>query len=384
MSQEIECKLLQGNEACVEGALLAGCNFFAGYPITPSSEIAEQLAEELPRRKGVFLQMEDEIASMGAVIGASLAGAKAMTATSGPGFSLKQENLGFASFTEIPCVVVNVMRGGPSTGQPTLTSQADIMQAKWGAHGDHPIIALVPSSVEEALLLTIDAFNMAEKYRDPVILIMDEVIAHMREKTRIPRPGEITLIERKRPPRGLSRYQPFEITDDLIPPLANYGEGYRFHITGLTHDVYGFPTNRPDEAAELLTRLKQKLELHKKDICKYQEIDLDPAPDILVITYGSTARVARRAVTMAHNEGISAGLLRIITIWPFPDFLVRDLAKKVKAIIVPEQNQGQIIGEVERYVRRDIPVLGVNRFDGMMMEPSQIYNAIKEVNNTWQ
>ncbi|MCD6384195.1 2-oxoacid:acceptor oxidoreductase subunit alpha [Candidatus Sumerlaeota bacterium] len=384
MEEDKEWRLLQGNEACAEGALLGGCNFFAGYPITPSSEIAEYLSRELPRRGGVFIQMEDEIASMGAVIGASLAGAKAMTATSGPGFSLKQENLGFASFCEVPCVVVNVMRGGPSTGQPTLTSQADVLQARWGPHGDHPIIALAPSSVEETLFLTIESFNLAEKYREPVILLLDEVIAHMREKTYIPKPEEIHLVERKKPTCPPDDYLPFEMTEDYIPPLAAYGEGYRFHVTGLTHDQRGFPTNRPDEAEQLLTRLKMKMEFHKKDMWKYEGLFLEPVPDILVVTYGSTARVAKRAVRIARDEGISVGLLRVITVWPFPDEVVKQLASEVKGIIVPEQNQGQIICEVERYVRRDIPVVGVHRFDGSMMEPSQIYNTIKEMKQKWQ
>lgn len=383
MAGEKEWRLLQGNEACAEGALLAGCNFFAGYPITPSSEIAEYLSRELPRRGGVFIQMEDEIASMGAVVGASLAGAKAMTATSGPGFSLKQENLGFASFCEVPCVVVNVMRGGPSTGQPTLTSQADVMQARWGTHGDHPIIVLAPSSVEETLFLTIESFNLAEKYREPVILLLDEVIAHMREKTYIPKPEEIHLVERKKPTCPPDDYLPFEMTDDYIPPLAAYGEGYRFHVTGLTHDQRGFPTNRADECEQLLSRLKMKMEYHKKDMWKYDGLFLEPVPDILVISYGSTARVAKRAVRIARDEGISAGLLRVVTIWPFPDEVVRELANKVKGIIVPEQNQGQLICEVERYVRKDIPVVGVHKFDGFMMEPSQIYNAIKEMKEKW-
>lgn len=383
MAGEKEWRLLQGNEACAEGALLAGCNFFAGYPITPSSEIAEYLSRELPRRGGVFIQMEDEIASMGAVVGASLAGAKAMTATSGPGFSLKQENLGFASFCEVPCVVVNVMRGGPSTGQPTLTSQADVMQARWGTHGDHPIIVLAPSSVEETLFLTIESFNLAEKYREPVILLLDEVIAHMREKTYIPKPEEIHLVERKKPTCPPDDYLPFEMTDDYIPPLAAYGEGYRFHVTGLTHDQRGFPTNRADECEQLLSRLKMKMEYHKKDMWKYDGLFLEPVPDILVISYGSTARVAKRAVRIARDEGISAGLLRVVTIWPFPDEVVRELANKVKGIIVPEQNQGQLICEVERYVRKDIPVVGVHKFDGFIMEPSQIYNAIKEMKEKW-
>ncbi len=381
MEHDTQCRLLQGNEACVEGALLAGLTFFAGYPITPSSEIAEILSRELPARGAIFLQMEDEIASMGAVIGGSLAGQKAMTATSGPGFSLKQENLGFASFCEVPCVVVNVMRGGASTGQPTLTSQADVMQTRWGTHGDHPIIVLAPNAVEETLFLTIEAFNLSEKYRVPVILLLDEIIAHMREKAQIPLPENLKLYERKKPSGKDEEYMPYEETENCVPPLAAYGEGYRFHISGLTHDKRGYPTNRPDEAKRLLTRLKKKLDMHKDDICKFVEFHTEPIPDVLVVAYGSTARVAKSAVRMARENNISAGMLRLQTLWPFPSHVVRTYTDKVKAIIVPEQNQGQLICEVERLVRRDIPVVGVNRFDGLIMEPSQIYNAIKEVHD---
>lgn len=380
MAEPREVLLMQGNEACAHGALLAGLNFFAGYPITPSSEIAEILSQQLPRRGGMFIQMEDEIASMGAVIGASLTGAKAMTATSGPGFSLKVENLGYASFCEIPCVVVNVMRGGPSTGQPTLTSQADVMQAKWGTHGDHPIVALAPSSIHETLHLMIDCFNIAEKYRVPVIFLLDEMLGHMREKVALPREGEFELVERKRPTCPPEEYLPFEETEDLIPPLANFGSGYRFHITGLTHDQRGYPTNRPDEAERLLTRLKNKIDRYTKELTQVEEYFTDEDIDVLVITYGSTARVAKRAIIEAREQGIKAALLRLITIWPFPDFLVKELVSRVKAIVMPEQNQGQLIGEVERCVRRPIPVKGVYKYDGFTMEPYPILKAVLEVN----
>jgi 2-oxoglutarate ferredoxin oxidoreductase subunit alpha len=376
---ERDILLMQGNEACARGALMAGCRFFAGYPITPSSEIAEELSNELPRVGGVFIQMEDEIASMGAVIGASLAGLKSLTATSGPGFSLKQENLGYACFTEVPCVVVNVMRGGPSTGQPTLPSQADVMQAKWGSHGDHEIVALAPASVSETLMLTIESFNISEQFRIPVVLLLDEVIAHMREKVRLPRRGEYVIHERKKPNCSPETYKPFENTADLIPPLANFGSGYRFHVTGLTHDESGFPTNRADEATALLTRLKQKIEQNKDILCRFEEIHCDEDSEVLVIAYGSMARVAKRAVSLARQEGLHVAMLRLITLWPFPDKEVSRLVAKARVVIVPEMNQGQMIGEVERCVRKDMPVIGVNRFDGTLMEPAEILDAIRKV-----
>jgi 2-oxoglutarate ferredoxin oxidoreductase subunit alpha len=371
--------LMQGNEACAQGALLAGCRFFAGYPITPSSEIAEDLSVELPKIGGMFIQMEDEIASMGAIIGASLAGLKTMTATSGPGFSLKQENLGYACFTEVPCVVVNVMRGGPSTGQPTLPSQADVMQAKWGSHGDHEIVALAPASVSETLTLTIEAFNIAEQFRVPVVLLLDEVIAHMREKVSVPQPGEFELRNRKKPDCAPEEYKPFGATPDLIPPLASFGSGYRFHVTGLTHDEFGFPTNRPDEATVLLTRLKQKIDTNKDALCRFEELFCDEEFDTLVIAYGSVARVARRAVSLARQEGMRVAMLRLITLWPFPNKIVARLVAKARAVIVPEMNQGQMIGEVERCVRKEMPIIGVNRFDGTLFEPGEILEAFRKV-----
>jgi len=288
-------KLLQGNEACVEGAFAAGIDFYAGYPITPSTEIAELLAEGLPKRGGAFIQMEDEIASMAAVIGASLTGAKSMTATSGPGFSLKQENLGYAMYTEVPCVVVNVQRGGPSTGLPTSPAQGDVMQARWGTHGDHPVIALCPSSVQETFWLTVRAFNLAEKYRTAVILLMDEVVGHMRERIEIPETVE-GLITRKQPKVGREAYRPYQADADLIPPMASFGTGYRYHVTGLAHDETGFPTSDTEQAGILIDRLHQKIEQNLDDIVQIETLMMEDA-EIAVVAYGCTARSAARAVS---------------------------------------------------------------------------------------
>jgi 2-oxoglutarate ferredoxin oxidoreductase subunit alpha len=370
-------KLLQGNEACVHGALLAGITFYAGYPITPSTEIAEILSRELPRRGGVFIQMEDEAASMGAVIGASLAGAKAMTATSGPGFSLKQENIGFASFTEIPCVIVEVMRGGPSTGLPTSVAQGDIMQTRWGTHGDHPIIVLAPWTVEETLWLTITAFNFSEKYRVPVILLTDEVIAHMREKVRIPGKSEIRLVERKRPDVPAHAYQPYDLTADHVPALADFGSGYRYHVTGLTHDQWGFPTSRPDEVESLLTRLKDKIETNRQDICMSEEYQCEDAETILV-AIGSAARSCKEAVQVARDRGIKAGLIRPITVWPHPRRLVSHYSSSVNKFVVVELNQGQLVLETERIVAGRARVESLNRYDGELITPDEIVNHLAE------
>ncbi|RJP20824.1 MAG: 2-oxoacid:acceptor oxidoreductase subunit alpha [Candidatus Abyssobacteria bacterium SURF_5] len=370
-------RLLQGNEACVHGALLAGVRFFAGYPITPSTEIAELLAHELPRVGGVFVQMEDEIAGMGAVIGASLAGAKAMTATSGPGFSLKQENLGYASFTEVPCVIVNVMRGGPSTGLPTAVGQGDIMQARWGTHGDHPIIALAPWSVNETLRLTIQAFNFSEKYRTPVILLLDEVIGHMREKVNMPKKSAIEVVERKRPDVPAHAYQPYEMTADLVPPFADFGSGYRYHVTGLAHDQWGFPTTRPDEVKSLVSRLRDKIENNRADICLSEEYRCEDAEHILVAV-GSAARSAREAVEQARKKGIKVGLIRPLTVWPFPRRLVLHYAPLARRFVVVELNLGQIVLEVERLVAGKAKVESLTRYDGELITPAEIISRLVE------
>ncbi len=368
---------MQGNEACAEGALAAGLSFFAGYPITPSSEIAEILSQRLPRIGGRFIQMEDEIASMGAVIGASLVGVKAMTATSGPGFSLKQENIGYAAIAEIPCVIVNVMRGGPSTGLPTLPSQGDVMQARWGSHGDHPVIVLAPYSVRETFELAVRAFNLAEQYRVPVILLMDEIVGHVNEKVRLPHPSEIEIIDRQKPMVSPEDYLPYCQTEDDIPPMANFGEGYRYHVTGLCHDETGFPTNDPAKINSLLRRINRKIERYRDDIIEVAELELGDA-EIGVVAYGSTARSARRAVIMAREEGIKVGLLRPVTLWPFPEEQVTKLADQVKRIIVPEMNLGQVAQLVKCSAEGKTKVVPLTRVDGEPISPQQILDLLKK------
>ena len=375
--KEKNIKLLQGNEACAEGALLAGVRFFAGYPITPSSEIAENMARKLPKIGGKFMQMEDEIASMAAVIGASIAGLKSLTATSGPGMCLKQENLGFAIINEIPCVVVNAQRGGPSTGLPTKPSQGDMMQARWGTHGDHPIIALAPSTVNEILTLTIKAFNFSEKYRTPVILLLDEVIAHMREKVEIPAPEDIEVINRKKPTVPPEEYLPFKPDEDGVPPMANFGEGYRYHITGLVHDYKGLPTSNSQEIDAFIRRLHNKIEKSIKDIIIIERYLLDDAK-IALIAYGSVARAAERTVKLAREEGLKVGLLKLLTIWPFCSEEVNKLAQQVDLIIVPEMNLGQMVLEVERASRGKCRVVPYGRVDGELINPIEILGKIRE------
>jgi 2-oxoglutarate ferredoxin oxidoreductase subunit alpha len=373
-------KLLQGNEACAEGAIAAGVRFFAGYPITPSSEIAEILAERLPQLGGKFIQMEDEIASMAAVIGASLAGRKSMTATSGPGFSLKQENLGYACYTEIPCVIVYVMRGGPSTGLPTSPAQGDVMQARWGTHGDHPIIVLSPSSVRDMFDLTIDAVNLSEEFRVPVILLSDEIIAHMRERVDVPDTSDIEIFQRLKPDVSPEDYAPYHANPATdVPVMANFGDGYRFNVTGLTHDEHGFYTSDPDEVATLHERLNRKIEGNRRKILRV-ELQYAADAEITVLAYGSTARAALRAVREAREKGICASLIRPITIWPFPDEIVSRIAGRVRGIIVPEMNAGQIVREVERAAHGQAPVYGLSRVDSEPFTPADILSEIEEVN----
>ncbi|MBN2282000.1 MAG: 2-oxoacid:acceptor oxidoreductase subunit alpha [Candidatus Marinimicrobia bacterium] len=370
--------MIQGNTACAEAAIAAGCTFFAGYPITPSTEIAEVLSYRLPMVGGNFIQMEDEIASMGAIIGASLGGAKAMTATSGPGFSLKQENLGFAAMAEIPCVVVNVQRGGPSTGLPTHVAQADVMQARWGTHGDHPIIALCPTSVSDTYRLTLRAFNLSEKYRTPVILLTDELIGHLTEKIELPEPGSIEIINRQKPTVSPEKYLPYESTASLVPPMANFGEGYRYHVTGLVHDETGFPTNDSDKAALMLARLNDKIEKNRDDIVEVEEIHIDYEMETLIIAYGSSARSANRAMITAREEGHKVGLLVLKTIWPFPEKEIQQAMRNAKKIIVPELNLGQIAHEVEWATNRRIPIIKLNRINGESIKPSEIHKVITQ------
>ncbi|MEA1939150.1 MAG: 2-oxoacid:acceptor oxidoreductase subunit alpha [Candidatus Caldatribacteriota bacterium] len=373
-------KLLQGNEACAEGALLAGAKFFAGYPITPSSEIAETMARKLPKIGGKFLQMEDEIASMAAVIGGSIAGLKSLTATSGPGMCLKQENMGFAIINEIPCVIVNAQRGGPSTGLPTKPSQGDVMQARWGTHGDHPIIALAPSTVNEILTLTIKAFNFSEKYRTPVILLLDEVIAHMREKVEIPAPEDIEVINRKKPSVSPKNYLPFKPDEDGIPPMANFGEGYPYHFTGLVHNEKGLPISDSVEINNFIRRLHDKIQKNLKDILLYEEYSLEDS-DIVLVAYGSVARAAERTVKLARKKGIKAGLLKLLTVWPFPEEKIQQLAEKTEMIIVPEMNLGQMVLEVERCAHGKCRVVPYNRVDGELINPMEILVKIQEEKN---
>lgn len=370
-------KMMQGNVACAEAALAAGCRFFAGYPITPSTEIAEVLSHKLPALGGHFIQMEDEIAAMGAVIGASLGGVKSMTATSGPGFSLKQENIGFAVMSEVPCVIVNVQRGGPSTGLPTQAAQGDVMQARWGTHGDHPIVVLSPASVRETYELTVRAFNLSEQYRIPVILLSDEIVAHLTEKLEIPAATNLKIINRKSPTVSSENYLPYQLEATDIPAMANFGEGYRYHVTGLAHDETGFPTNDPDKIARQLERLNRKVERYRDEIITTESF-LAADAEILVIAYGSTARSARRAVVNAREEGLKAGLLRLITLWPFPDREIETAARGVKKIVVPEMNLGQIAHEVEWATRREKEIVRVNKINGESISPREIFNAISE------
>jgi 2-oxoglutarate ferredoxin oxidoreductase subunit alpha len=373
-------KLLQGNEACAEAALAAGCRFFAGYPISPSSEIAEHLSVRLPQVGGRFIQMEDEIAAMGAILGAAMTGVKVLTATSGPGYSLKQENIGYAAMAEIPCVIVNIMRGGPSTGLPTQPAQADVMQARWGTHGDHPAVALTPASVREVYDETVRGFNIAERFRVPVTLLIDEIIAHMRERVVVPDPSELTLWERPRPSGPPEQYLPFGDTPSGVPPMADFGSGYRYHVTGLYHDARGLPNDHPEVVDALQRRLMRKVELGLPDIQKYEQVSLALDDATLgIIAYGSSARSAKAAIRLARARGIPVGLLRPVTLWPFPEGPVADLAKQVRHLIVVEMNLGQIALEVERVTRGLCPVHRVNRVTGEPIPPEQILEKIVEL-----
>jgi len=371
-------RLVQGNKACALGAIAAGATFYAGYPITPSTEIAEYMSAMLPPIGGRFMQMEDEIASIGAVIGAAFTGVKAFTATSGPGLSLMQELIGYAAIVEAPVVIVDVQRPGPSTGQPTRSSQGDIQTARWGTHGDHSIIALAPSSVEEIYFETINAFNMAEKYRNPVILLLEEEIGHLKESFDVEgKPVEI--IDRKRPTCPPSEYIPFApCGEDGIPEMADFGKGYRYHVTGLTHNPKGFYTADPEEVDFLVRRLTDKIEDKVEEIARFEEVETEDC-EVLVMAYGSAARTARQAVNDARAQGLKVGLLRPITIWPFHSERVRAACKGKKAVIVPEMNLGQYAREVERVCPIDVPVISITRVDGEMVSPTEIMAKVKEV-----
>ena len=369
---------LQGNEAAAHGALYAGCNFFGGYPITPSTEVAEVMSAELPKVGGKFIQMEDEIGAMAVILGASLAGAKVLTSTSGPGLSLKQELIGYGCIAEIPCVIYNVMRGGPSTGMPTGPSQSDVMCAKWGTHGDHPAICLVPASVQETYEEMIRAFNLSEKYRTPVMIMPDEIIAHMRERVVFPEQGEIEVTPRKTPTVPPEQYKPYDTSFGDVPPLASFGSGYKFHVTGLNKMQDGFPTTKADVVQAEEERQVRKVDANVDDIVTFEEYMLEDA-DVVVVAYGSTSRSARYAVNVAREQGIKAGMFRIKTFWPFPDKQIKALANKVKGIVIPEMNLGMCSLELERCAQGKVPVLGIFRVDGEPINPDQILEKIKEV-----
>jgi len=371
-------RLLLGNEACVQGAIYAGMRFYAGYPITPSTEVAEGCARELPKLGGRFIQMEDEIASMAAIIGASVSGLKSMTATSGPGFSLMVENLGYAFMTETPLVVVNVQRGGPSTGLPTKISQSDTMQARWGTHGDYVSIAVAPSTIPETLTETIRAFNLAERFRTPVILLLDEVIGHSRELVDMPEPGEYSLYERVKPTARPEDFQPFALTDNGISPMAGFGEGYRFHVTGLTHDTNGFTTNRADEIQVKLDKLRSKIENDKDEIYSIRSEWMDDA-EIAFISYGSVSRAALQAVNLARAAGVRVGTIQLKTIWPFPDKPLLDLCRKCRTVIVAELNMGQLVHEITRVLPRETRISTIQRYDGELLTPMQLLEKLEEV-----
>ena len=369
-----EARLMQGNEAVAEGALRAGVRFFGGYPITPSTEIAEGMAKMLPKVGGTFIQMEDEIASMGVVLGASLAGRKVLTASSGPGISLKQELIGYAAAAEIPVVIVNVQRVGPSTGQPTAPSQGDVMQARWGTHGDHPIIALSPWSVREAFNLAVRSVNLAEQFRTPVILLMDEIVGHLREKVELP--DDVEIYPRRRPKKSRAEgYEPYAPDDDLVPNIADFGEGYHIHVTGLIHDETGFPVGSPKVTEEAINRLHQKIERAADEIVKVEELFMEDA-EYAVVAFGGTARTAYESVRYARERGIKVGMLRLITIWPFADKAICDVASRVKGMLVVELNYGQVVNEVRRAANGQCRVELCAKYNMQIFEPEEIDEAI--------
>lgn len=367
---------MNGDVACAEGAICAGCRFFAGYPITPATEIAERMSSRLPQIGGIHIQMEDEMASLNAVLGASWGGVKAMTATSGPGFSLMMENLGLAIMTETPCVLVNVQRAGPSTGLPTLVGQGDMMQARWGSHGHYEIIALCPSSPQELFDLTIRAFNLSEKYRTPVLVMADAEVGHMTEKVVIPPPEEIEIYPRRKATVPPDDYLPFKPDEDLVPPMVNFGERYRIHITGLTHDERGHPVITAEAQEKYINRLVEKIRVNRHDIIQLEEKYLDDA-EVVICSYGISARTSFLPLEWAREEGLKVGFLRLITVWPFPEEKIRELAGQVRAFVVPEINLGQIALEVERCVAGRAEVILVPHAGGDIHRPESIMEAIK-------
>jgi 2-oxoglutarate ferredoxin oxidoreductase subunit alpha len=373
---ERERRLMQGNQAVAAGAIYAGARFYAGYPITPSSEIADECAKLMPKLGGVFLQMEDEMASIAAVIGASLAGAKAFTATSGPGFSLMQENLGLAVMGEVPCVVVDVQRSGPSTGLATKPAQSDIMQVRWGRHGDQSVIALAPASVHECFTLTVQAFNLAERFRVPVILIPDEIVGHMRENVCLPLPGELKVVDRKAPAGAPAEYLPFKPDEDGVAPLAAYGSEYVFHVTSSMHGLDGYSNNDPANAARRIRQLHEKIERYRDEIVLTRAFDVDDT-EILIVTLGATTRAARQAAIEARAKGLKVGVLQLQTVWPFPDIEVAALGRRATMVVVPEMNySGQVAGEVRKALGAQADLRRVNRYNGTIITPQDILEAI--------
>jgi len=367
---------MNGDYACCEGALAAGCRFFAGYPITPATEIAERMSRRLAELDGIFIQMEDELASMAAILGASWGGVKAMTSTSGPGFSLMMENIGLGICTETPCVVCNVQRAGPSTGLPTLVGQGDMMQARWGSHGHYEIIALAPSSPQEMFDFTVRAFNLSEQYRTPVIIMADEVVGHMTERVVIPRKEEIEVVARRKPDVPPGDYLPYRPDKDGIAPMANCGDGYRIHITGLTHNERGYPGMDAETQGQMVNRLIQKIAGNRDKIEQTNTMYLDDA-EIVVVAYGISARSAKYAVYEARAGGIRAGLIKLDTVWPFPETLIRDIAVRVRALIMPEINAGQMVLELERCAGGACPVHLVSHLGGSVIHPDAILDAIE-------
>lgn len=369
---------INGDEASAEGAIASGCRFFAGYPITPATEVAERMAQRLPAVGGIYIQMEDEIASMAALLGAAWGGAKAMTSTSGPGFSLMMENIGLGIITETPCVIVNIQRGGPSTGLPTLCGQGDMMQARWGSHGHYEIIAISPSSPQEMFDFTIRAFNLAETFRIPVLVMADEVVGHTVERVTIPPAKEIKVVNRKKPKEPPETYLPYKTDSSLIPVLPDAGDGYRIHVTGLTHDERGYPMTDAENQEKMVTRLIQKIQKNRDQIIDYETQFLDGAK-IVLVTYGSSVRPTLRAVRTLRERGVKVGLLKLNTIWPFAEDLIRNLAKKVDAFLVPEVNFGQIALEVERCSAGQALTNAIPHAGGGIHNPKQIVKGVEKV-----
>ena len=368
---------IDGDHACCEGALAAGARFAAGYPITPSTEVVERFAQRVPTVGGSFIQMEDELAASIALQGGVWAGAKSFTVTSGPGFSLMMEHIGYAVMTETPCVFVDVQRGGPSTGLPTLPAQADMMQARWGSHGDYEIIALCPNSPQECFDLTIKAFNFSEEYRVPVMFMMDEVVGHMTEKVVIPPAEQIEVTPRKHTTRSPEEFLPYQTNGDMVPEMAHAGEGYKFHVTGLTHDERGYPNMTPPMQHKLVTRLRDKIRNAEDRISLFEEDSTENA-DVIVVSYGITSRVAQRAIDLARKRGLKVGKLRLITVWPFPETKIRQLAERTKAFVVPELNLGQMVREVERCAGGKAKTILVPHAGGSVHQPEDILAAIEE------